>query len=69
MSLLKIAVEKLLPSQRSSLENDSDIQLTIYYFSCFIFICPFAILLKATQRMPKIRILFCLVEMKKSVYI
>ena len=58
MSLLKSAVEKLPPSQRSSLESllprkdrdwkSSDIQLSGYSFSCFRFVCSFVALLKAT---------------------
>ena len=67
MLLLKIAVEKLPPSQRSSLEKfsfskldlceggsfstaifNSDIQLSVYSFLCFVSVCPLVALLKAT---------------------
>ena len=44
MLLLKIAVEKLSPSQRSSL----DIQLSFFSFLCFITVCLIVALLKAT---------------------
>ena len=61
MSLLKIAVEKLPPS--TAIFN-SDIQLSVYPFSCFVSVCPFGALLKATYVCRKFAHCFVLSTLK-----
>ena len=59
MSVLKIVFEtELLPSERSSLE-----------MSCFISICPSVCRFVKRQRMPNIRKLLCLVDIKKRSFL
>ena len=47
---------------------NSDIQLSFFSFSCFMSVCPFVALLKATYD-AKMRALFCQVNIKKRSFL
>ena len=63
MSLLKIAVDRF-----SNAIFNSDIQLSVYTFSCFISVCPFVTLIKAAYAENSLSV-FCFVDIKKRSFL